>query len=175
MKNILLLLAFALLAGCCSCKVDEKKEQPENKDSAELTDFKTRAPIVIYKTKKDYGNLVPVGLSRDKSMIISYPHPNDIYYNDTLAYPIRLESGYLLDNLGIGINVAYLKITLEEYSKLEEPMLLKDMYEMIIDKDPLTEYYKCVKPAGLNNNPDSINNLILNNKLNDCECLKGKE
>jgi hypothetical protein len=34
--------------------------------------------LLVYKTKGDYKNYVPVMLSDDKSRIISYPDPKDI-------------------------------------------------------------------------------------------------
>ena len=64
-------------------------------------------PTTLYKTKADYNNKVPVTLSEDKTKIVSYPSPKDVFYNGNFAYPTPLAQGYLLDNRGIGKNVAY--------------------------------------------------------------------
>ena len=59
-----LLILFALLI---SCKGQQKTEF--------IADYKMPGPqTIVYKTKKDYYNLVPVLLSDDKTEIISYPH-----------------------------------------------------------------------------------------------------
>ena len=55
-------------------------------------------PTTIYKTRTNYNNLVPIGLSEDKSEIVSCPEPSDVYYMGQLAYPTELNQGYLLDN-----------------------------------------------------------------------------
>ena len=53
--------------------------------------FSATQPIIIYKTKSDYSQNVAVTLSDDKSKIISYPHPTDVFYKKKLAYPINLD------------------------------------------------------------------------------------
>ena len=98
---------------------------------------------IVYKTKADYSQLVPVILSFDKSKVVSYPDVKDIYYNGKLAYPTQLIDGYLLDNRGIGSEVAFLKLNYEEYSRLIVTPHAEDLLKMIIDKDPLTEMYEC--------------------------------
>jgi hypothetical protein len=92
---------------------------------------------IVYKTKKDYYNLVPVLLSDDKTEIISYPHPIDIKVGDTYVTPTKLNEGYLLDNRGIGKNVAFLNMTYEQYSKLDRVPTLEELQNMIVDKNPL--------------------------------------
>ena len=106
-------------------------------------DFSPGPHALVYKTKGDYDNLVPVVLSDDKKTIISYPHPNDLRTNGVLAVPTLLKNNYRLDNRGIGKNVAFLKLTYEEYSKLDSAPALNKMYELIIDQDPLSELYDC--------------------------------
>ena len=98
---------------------------------------------IVYKTKADYTQMVPVMLSADKSMVVSYPDVKDIYNNGQLAYPTQLSDGYLLDNRGIGTEVAFLKMTYEEYSRLTVTPHPGELMEMIRDKDPLTEMYDC--------------------------------
>src|SRR5271154_7202519 len=95
---------------------------------------------IIYKTRKDYNHLVPVTLNEDKSKIVSYPSPKDVYYKGALAFPTELKKGYLLDNRGVSKNFAFLSLTYEEYSKLPEVPPLSELYSKIVDKEPFTEY-----------------------------------
>ncbi len=135
--RILLLLLFASLVGCKS-----------NRGNAKLATefqpvFSPGPPTLLYKTTKDYSNLVPVLLSDDKSTIISYPHPSDIKVGDKYSVPTPLSKGYLLDNRGIGKNVAFLKYTYEEYGKLDSAPEPSELYKAIIDKEPLIEMCHC--------------------------------
>ena len=122
--------------------------------------------VIVYKTKKDYSHNVPVILSDDKKTIVSYPHPKDVYYNGRLAYPTPLVDGYLLDNRGIGPNVAFLSYTYEEYCKLDKVPDINTLYKKIIDKDPITEMWLC----GFRHNYGSdisvkLNDMIYNHYL----------
>ena len=96
---------------------------------------------IVYKTKGDYTKYVPVTLSEDKSKIVSYPAPQDVFTNGKLALPTQLAHGFLLDNRGIGPNSAFIKITYEEYAKLAQPPSPDELYKLIIDKEPFTEMY----------------------------------
>jgi hypothetical protein len=122
-------------------------------------------PTLVYKTKSNYNNLVPVLLSEDKTEIISYPHPKDLKVGDTFALPTTLKDGYLLDNRGIGPNVAFLKITYEEYSKLDSAPSLKELYDLIIDKDPLSELCNCGNRNAFNDKISELNKIIKAEKL----------
>tara|TARA_B110000211_G_scaffold118655_1_gene137453 strand:- start:400 stop:873 length:474 start_codon:yes stop_codon:yes gene_type:complete len=151
----------------------EKKNDTssENINGIEM-DFTTGQPLIIYKTKLDYSQNVPVILSEDKLKIVSYPHPTDVFYKSKLAYPIKLENEYLLDNLGININIAYLSLTLKEYSQYKDVPLLKELYKLIIDQNPLKEFYNCGNRQNLTNELIEINNIITQERLVKCKCLK---
>lgn len=84
-------------------------------------------PILVYKTKKNYNNLVPLLLNDDKTQIVSYPDPHDVKVGSAFLLPTSLQNGYLLDNKGIGINVAFLKYTYEEYYNLKNLPTLKEL------------------------------------------------
>lgn len=99
--------------------------------------------VLVYKTKKDYNNLVPVLLDDDKTQIVSYPDPKDVKIGSGFLLPISLQNGYLLDKKGIGLNVAFLKYTYEEYSNLKSLPNLQELYKNIIDKNPLIELCDC--------------------------------
>ncbi|MFZ4545729.1 MAG: hypothetical protein ACOYOA_16890 [Saprospiraceae bacterium] len=117
-------------------------------------------PVLVYKTKAVYKNYVPVILSSDKQEIVSYPHPSDVKTGKGLLIPTKLHNGYLLDNKGIGKNVAFLKMTYEEYSKLEKLPSLKELFELIIDKDPLLELCDCGSKSAFVNVTKQLNSLI---------------
>ena len=148
-----------------------KKRNDVGNNSKNEMDFSVGQPIIIYKTKVDYSQNVAVTLSEDKSKIISYPHPKDVFYANKLAYPIKLNNGYLLDNLGININTAYLSLTLKEYSQYKEVPSLVELYKLIIDKKPLIEFYNCGNRQNLTNEIIDINNIVKGN-LDKCKCLK---
>lgn len=137
-------------------------------------DFETPAPqALVYKTKGDYANRVPVLLSDDKTEIIAYPHPADLRVGKAFLTPTTLDEGYLLDNKGIGVNVAFLSYTYEEYSKLAEVPTLKELYDKIIDKEPLTELCNCGSKKALIEPEKQLNSLIKGGKLRTvCKAVK---
>ncbi len=172
MKSLLFILSVLILNACFTLKKSNTavKETETDKDKVVL-DFKAGPPTIIYKTKKDYNQFVPVILSEDKSKIVSYPHPKDVFYKGELAYPTELKSGYLLDNRGINSNVAFLNITYEDYSKLEKALIPDELFLMISDKDPLIEIYNCGNRYSFKNEISDLNKLIENNGLKSCKCL----
>ncbi len=132
----LTLLIICISSSCCTMK---KKESKKTGQAA----FVTGPKAVIYQTVKDYSQLVPIQLSDDKKTIESYPDVTDVYYNGMLAYPGQLHKGYWLDNRGIGKNVAFIKLTYEEYSKLPATPSAEELMNMIIDDQPLISMYSC--------------------------------
>ncbi|MBD3209228.1 hypothetical protein GF367_02310, partial [Candidatus Woesearchaeota archaeon] len=125
-------------------------------------------PTTVYKTKANYNDLVPIGLSEDNSRIMSYPGPGDVYYNGKLAYPTELSQGYLLDNRGVGPNSAFLDITYEEYSQLDEIPSHEEFFDMIKDYNPFLEMYDCGNRYG--DEIEGLNTIINQGKLNK-ECV----
>ncbi len=155
-RVVLILFVFAFL-GCKSSKKVEKRTLKK----IQLTPlFTPGPPTLVYKTKADYYNLVPVLLSDDRSEIIQYPHPDDLKSGENFLLPLKLKSGYLLDNKGIGVNVAFLNITYEEYAKMEEVPSLEELYEKILDKDPLVELCDCGNRTAFTNEVEQLNKLI---------------
>ena len=100
-------------------------------------------PCIIYKTRKNYDANVAVMLSADKTQIVSYPHPKDVFTRGELCTPLRLARRFRLDRRGIGPNVAFLSITYEEYSKLAKAPSLSELDSMIIDRNPIKKMYRC--------------------------------
>jgi hypothetical protein len=129
-------------------------------------------PVIVYQTKADYFDKVPVTLSEDKSEVISYPGVKDVFYKGELAYPTRLNDGYLLDNRGIDANSAFLKLTYEEYSRLETTPTKAELFDMIIDKDPFTKMYQCGNKYQYKDIVAELNALIDTKKLKKQTRLK---
>ncbi len=155
------------LASCKSSKNGEQAVLPKNENKKEVV--RVIAPVIIYKTNADFYNNVPVILNDERTDIISYPDIVDVFYNGKLAYPTRLENGYLLDNRGVSKNTAFLKYTYEEYSKLPATPTKEDLLKMIISKNPLTELYNCNKLP--KNNIQMLNEAIKKGLPNVCENL----
>ena len=101
-----------LLLIVVACTSQKKKKELESKVNY------IGAPTIVYKTKRNYSGNVPVMLNATKDTIISYPAKEDLKPNGTWAYPSLLHKDYLLDNRGIGPNVAFLKYSYEEYYNL---------------------------------------------------------
>lgn len=171
MKAFHLILLIGILQGC---KINHNMTQNSNNNSASFTPLYTPGPpALVYKTKINYNNQVPVILSEDKSKIVAYPDPSDIRMGNDFPYPTVLNNGYLLDNRGIGKNVAFLKITYKEYSKLSEAPSVKELYSMILDKDPLTELCNCGNRNAFTDIMEQLNELINNHTLRTtCKSIK---
>ena len=133
-------LTGMLLAGCGQ---QRKTVAPVEYPGEMLTAWMPSAPAVIYKTRSDYSDLVPVILNDDRTRIVSYPDPQDLISDGKLMMPVQLSKGYWLDNRGINENVAFLNITYSEYSKLKQPPHLVELMLRIRDRQPLTEMYRC--------------------------------
>ncbi len=151
----LVVITVAFLIAHTGCKT----KQPATAATAGGP-AKAGAPTLIYKTRADYNRFVPVTLSADKKEIVGYPAPADVYYNGKLAYPVSLNNGYLLDNRGIGPNTAFLKITYEDYAKLNSVPTLAELYTQIDDKDPIVEIYNLGDRSRFKNETAEINDLI---------------
>ena len=134
--------SFILLLSLLSCKSSQHIKN--NKDPMNGKNEAT-ASVIIYKTTKDFSDLVPVIMDAGRMKIVSYPAPTDLFYQSELAKPTDLKNGYLLDNRGISENVVFLKYTYENYSKLTEAPSLKELMSNIADKYPLKEMIYCGK------------------------------
>jgi len=170
--RIIIWLLIIMLGSSCA-PVKNGKIRKNNPDIS--FDYSGGPPLTIYKTRKNYNRNVAVGLSDDKSQIISYPHPTDVFYKGELAYPDKLNKGYLLDNQGLGANVAFLNISMKKYSKLEDVPSMEELKSMIIDKQPLTELYYCGDRQIEKDEITFLNKIIDEGLLSKCECLYKKE
>ena len=135
--NIVIATLLVLLAGCRSAKKEtmvtsdmQKIEMNSGAITPQLTGGNpaSTSPVVyIYKTKADYSHQVPVMMDEARTRILSYPAPGDLKMGDGLRLPTLLNKGYLLDNKGIGPNVAFLTYTYEEYSQLPTAPCMADL------------------------------------------------
>ena len=171
--KIPVILFCSLLFGCTNTRTTTSNSSHSIKDTTVTakSDLKQKdidysgPATIVYKTKGDYFDKVPVTLSDDKTKIIAYPAPTDIFYKGKFALPTKLSNGYLLDNRGISKNVAFLNISYEEYSKRKEVPLLNEMMEMILDKNPLTEMYNCGNRYTYKDEVTELNEIIANGQL----------
>ena len=169
--SFLVYIAFGIsLIYSCACPSKTKAQITEETETKPAMGMAT-PPLIIYKTKSDYNDKVPVTLSEDKSEIVSYPGSKDVFYKGELALPTELSAGLLLDNRGIGKDVAFLDITYKSFSMMMRPLTKEQMFDMIIDNDPITEMYKC-KRRDFKNIPADVNTMIENGGIKDCERLK---
>lgn len=166
-----ILITFMFLI---SCTTTQKVAQTACVTQHEHIPVYTPGPqVLVYKTKADYNNFVPVILSVDKSEIISYPHPKDIKTGNGYQTPVILHDGYLLDNRGISKNVAFLNITYYEYANLKEIPSVNELFSLIVDKDPLMELCNCGVKSAFTDQTKQLNELIDGNKIRTtCKVIK---
>lgn len=162
MKLLVIPIIILAMLACTNCK----------HTSNQAAKLGTGKKVFIYKTKNNYFENVPVILSENKNTIASYPHPSDLIIGDSLRLPTHLKNGFLLDNKGINVNTAFLKMTYSEYSKLVEVPSIKQMMEMIIDNDPFSEIYDCGFYTDYKDISQEINLKIESNSMSDFVKLK---
>lgn len=159
-----LLILTLLVAGCTSSK---KVEQSGSADAVAdvMPVFEPGPHVMVYRTKADLREHVPVLMSADGKDIVSYPHPSDLSAGGELRVPTPLEKGYLLDNRGINQHVAFLKLTYGEYAKLQQAPSLAEMQQMIVAREPLTELCDCGLRSAFTDIEAQLNRLIASGKL----------
>lgn len=169
MKALFLILAISVVA----CKTGQKTTKTNDMQNEFKPQFVPGPKAVVYKTKANYNNFVPVALSDSKTEVVSFPAPSDLIINGELQKPISLHDGYLLDRRGIWKNVAFIKLTYEEYSKLDKVPSPKELFILIMDNDPLTELVDGGIKSAYTDPVAQINELIDNKKLRTvCKVIK---
>ena len=174
LNKISIYLLIPTVVACTSSKKSGSKDPTTKEQSATSSQKVDYAgpPTIIYKTRKDYKNNVPITLSDDGKTIVSYPAPSDVFYKGVLAYPTQLANGYLLDNRGLTLNSVFTKFTYEEYSKLSTAPDLNTFYSSIIDKNPFLEMYNCGNRHGFTNEVNELNGIINSNNLANYKKIK---
>ena len=171
MKNTILSVIVLFMAF--SCQIN-KKAAKENVIINERTiNFEPGPQAIVYKTKDDFSDYVPVIMNPERTEIVSYPAPFDIFYNGVLSKPTRLNNGYLLDNRGINENVVFLNYTYEEYANLSEAPSLSEMKKRIKEKFPLTEMINCGLRMQYKNEEQELNSLV-ETGFSGCKIIKVK-
>lgn len=173
MKKIILLSILAIaLTGCHTAKKTAKNDtpaapaKPQNNTAAAAV---PSPPTYIYKTRNDYSQNVFVGYANNR--ITFFPAPSDLYTNGKLATPTPLRNGYWLDNRGISPNIAFLSYTYEEYANMQH--VPDDLYQRILDKDPILEMWDCGPRHTYNDAAKELNKIIQENQL-DTRCTRVK-
>jgi hypothetical protein len=174
-KSLLVVFAFASLV---SCKPSEKAQTGNISNNQSQTSDKQSLnmalpPTYIYKTRKDYSQLVPVLVSATTKEIYAYPDKKDLLLDGKLRQPSQLIDGYLLDNKGLSKDAAFLKLTYAQYVALDHTPTAKELQELIIDNEPFTELYQCKKNLHSESKLDYFNQLIQNGQLQK-ECVRIK-
>lgn len=140
--------------------------------SSPSLDFSAGPPTIIYKTRAKYTDKIPLTLSEDKTRIVGYPHPKDIYYRGKLAKPVYLRDGFMLDNRGIGPNTCFISMTYEEYALLSRAPALGELEKMIIDRDPVSVIYNCGNRDQFTNVECELRRIIRKGQLDKCRLIK---
>ncbi len=140
-----LIALFIVFAAFISCNNQTTKKESDVKHitAADEKAMASSPPVIIYKTKANYDTLVPVILSTEKDHIVSFPDVRDLVYKGELSYPTRLADSFLLDNRGITEKVAFLDISYSKYRSLDKTPQSSELYEMILDNDPVEVMYFC--------------------------------
>ncbi|MCD4731527.1 MAG: hypothetical protein K8R74_13065 [Bacteroidales bacterium] len=169
--TFLIIFLSMITFSCSNSKVSQTKQSESMSENA-IVKTKAGPQAIVYKTKGDYYNNVPVILSANKSEIVSYPGIKDIYFKGELAYPTKLNDGYLLDNRGIDSNVAFLNYTYEQYSALKKTPISEELLTNILDNDPITEMYNCGSKFDFKDIVNELNEAIDNHKLASFQKIK---
>ncbi len=168
-RLLIILFVFSTMIIACNSKKKLSNEEQQKSDN-ELVVVDATHPLIIYKTKGDYSDFVPVILSEDKQKIVSFPDPTDLYFHGELAKPVNLSDGYLLDVRGIGPNVAFTSITYETYAAMSKPPSIEELLSAILDSDPIVELYVCSSGVDHEKDIQRINKYIEEGKLDEfCE------
>jgi len=177
-KNLIVIMLFSIAFINHSCCKKTKpttavvNETRVEKNQVEEKQNYAGPHVLIYKTKGNYFNNVPVILSADKSKVVSYPDIKDVYTDGKLALPEQLSGGYLLDNRGINKDVAFTSYSYQEYSMLSKTPTASELFEKVIDKDPLIELYDCGVKYQYKSVVSELNEIINNNEFSKFKKIK---
>lgn len=155
-----LLFISAIFITLISCKTAQNQPPAPTNRLTESSIGGESPQVVVYKTISDFSNYVPVIMNPEKNKIISYPAPADLVKDGLIIRPVQLKQGYLLDQRGINENVAYLNITLDDYTQSTRLPSPEYMLTMILEKNPLAELWYCGKESNFRNKPGELNKLI---------------
>jgi hypothetical protein len=155
------MLVISILLAC-----NQHSAPSDQKGSRVLAETSIPGPAcIVYKTRADYSHNVAIQLSEDKSRIVSFPDVTDIRKLEKRVYPTPLENGYLLDNRGIGPDVAYISLTWQQYADLPETPTPAIIFKLILDADPILEMYDCGVKSQYAEPIEEMNRLIRDGEI----------
>lgn len=128
-------------------------------------------PAVVYKTRENYYDKVPVTLSADGKTIIAYPARQDLMRGGEFAYPTRLNDDYLLDNRGISPNTAFLRFSYPDYYNMDNIPTAERLMNYLLDEKPFTEYYEVGRKGEFKDIIAELNRMITEKELQKLENL----
>ncbi|MEO7081841.1 MAG: hypothetical protein ABIY71_09955 [Flavobacteriales bacterium] len=172
MKALLLLASALMITGCCGQKDTAQAAEQTGPTAGggklapvPAPDLAATARVAVYRTRTDLQDRVPVTLSDDGSSIVSYPHPSDLRTPGGLPVPTELEQGWLLDRRGIGMHVAFLKMTYADYAAMKEAPSMAELEAAILDPDPITDMCDCGPRNGFKDPVVELERIIRNDSL----------
>jgi hypothetical protein len=148
----------AIVISACGSKRISKKEAVALKPS-----YTPGPTVIIYKTKEDYSQLVPVMLNKERTKIIQYPSRGDV--KDLELMPLKLKKGFWLDRKGVGPNTAFLSYTYQDYANLPAEPNIQELFKKIVEKQPFTLMYNCGNKYAYKDLEKELNGLIKFNLL----------
>lgn len=153
MWNIGIRLGFVagfvlLLASCHASRVNDISLQAQ-------------ADVIIYKTRMNHMNHVPITLNETRDRVTSFPAPGDLYFEGKLALPVPLEEDYLLDLRGISKHTVFTSYTYEEYSQMDKAPSVGELLSHVIDLHPFESIYYCGKAGDYADLVKELNKKIL--------------
>jgi len=167
---LLMIVGLGALSGCGSTKKPVLLVQSPMENPTLSSGIKSSPSTLVYKTRGDYFQRVPVTMNAAKDRILAYPDPVDVRLGDRLAVPTRLAKGYLLDNRGIGPNTAFLTYTYQNYAALSKVPSLSQLMDSLLDRNPLTELWDC-GPRTLYKKEEDELNALMENGFPNCKPL----
>lgn len=138
--SIMLSVYVLLSLQACSFR---KGHRPTQVTHHEIKHFIPDSPMIIYQTRADYSQYVPVRMNAERTKIISFPLPHELHFQGIPLLPTPLNKGFRLDNIGIGPDVAFLKFTIRQYILLLTPPPVEVMMQHILDSQPLVAMFQC--------------------------------
>lgn len=181
-KNcILLILMFQVTMLLVSCRSSQDVSESSgtlqpalNHDAVTAVGGGTKspvamvAPVVIYKTRGNYNNLVPVRLDNSGSRIVSYPAPSDLIRNGKYATPVELADGYLWDRRGVSANSVFTDYTYDVYASMPSAPSVDEILKHVKYRKPFEEMY--IVEGMRNPSVEQLNELI-NNGFKGCKVV----
>ncbi|MDR2497626.1 MAG: hypothetical protein LBD21_10930 [Tannerellaceae bacterium] len=165
---IITIIILSFIAACSTSRQAAQSASQTSVTGMNNSNASAGPPAIVYKTTADYADNVPVTMNAARTAIVSYPDPTDLGQH---SKPTPLRNGYLLDNRGINENVAFLRYTYDEYSRLPHPPTLAELQANIIDKNPLAELIRC---GYRHQYPDIVEamNRLIQSGFTGCERIK---